>query len=118
MDKASSQPSRVLDALMGALDAPQSPLHGTPAKRAPLQSLNAPNAEPGGSNLKKRGRPLDIAREIQANAAESSGAVGDAQFLSSSFRSSPQVAGGFQLNYDRETPIRAIDVGGPDQEER
>jgi hypothetical protein len=47
-----------------------------------------------------------------------SGAVPDASFLSSSFSSSPQVPGGFQLNYDRETPLRAIDLGGDDQQEK
>ncbi|KAF8134681.1 SNF2 family N-terminal domain-containing protein [Mycena galopus ATCC 62051] len=47
-----------------------------------------------------------------------SGALADASFLSSSLGSSPVAAGGFGLNYDRETPIHAIDVGGHDQEER
>jgi len=27
-------------------------------------------------------------------------------------------AGGFRLHYDVETPLRTIDVGGPDQEQR
>ncbi|KAJ6615353.1 SNF2 family N-terminal domain-containing protein [Mycena sp. CBHHK59/15] len=121
MDKSSSQPSRVLDALLGAMNTSSDAPNGTPAKRTPLQDSNTPiwpNAEAGGSNLKKRARPLDIAREIQANSLGQFGAIADAQFLSSSFRSSPQVAGGFALNYDRETPVRAIDVGGADQQER
>jgi hypothetical protein len=44
--------------------------------------------------------------------------MADASFLSSSLSSSPVVAGGFQLNYDQETPLRAIDIGGHDQEEK
>jgi hypothetical protein len=27
-------------------------------------------------------------------------------------------AGGFSLNYDATTPLRSVDVGGPDQEQR
>jgi len=32
------------------------------------------------------------------------------------FSSGKAVAGGFALRYDTQTPLRAIDVGGPDQE--
>ena len=47
--------------------------------------------------------------------------VADAEFLADAFVSRAggrKVAGGFSLNYDVETPIRPIDVGGPDQEQR
>lgn len=30
----------------------------------------------------------------------------------------PAVGGGFHLRYDNETPIRSVDVGGPDQQQR
>ncbi|KAG7452506.1 uncharacterized protein BT62DRAFT_879840 [Guyanagaster necrorhizus] len=47
-------------------------------------------------------------------------AVAHADFLSSSLgrRSIGGGAGGFNLNYDVATPIRSIDVGGPDQQQR
>ncbi|KAJ6562842.1 SNF2 family DNA-dependent ATPase [Mycena vulgaris] len=115
MDKPATQASRVLDALLGAADAGDAS-YSNP-NRIPLQRSNTPNADASGSNLKKRAR-LDIARQAQAKSLGQSGAMADASFLSSSFSSSPQMAGGFQLNYDRDTPIRAIDVGGHDQEQR
>ncbi|KAJ7762016.1 SNF2 family DNA-dependent ATPase [Mycena maculata] len=116
MERPATQ-SRILDALLASSSTPDASL-GTPAQRLPLQNLNTPNAEAGGSNLKKRARTLDIARQLQAKSLGHSGAIADASFLSSSFSSSPHVAGGFQLNYDQETPIRSIDIGGPDQQER
>ncbi|KAJ7468732.1 SNF2 family DNA-dependent ATPase [Mycena latifolia] len=117
MEKPSTQASRVLDALLGAVDASQDAPYDTPT-RVPLQNSNTPNAEPGGSNLKKRARAVDIARQVQEKSLGHSDAIADASFLSSSLSSSPMVAGGFQLNYDRDTPLRAIDVGGYDQEQR
>ncbi|KAJ7662894.1 SNF2 family N-terminal domain-containing protein [Mycena rosella] len=121
MEKPSTQASRVLDALLGAAGAAgasEDASYNTP-KRTPFQNANTPNAEAGGSNLKKRARALDIARQAQENSMGQAGPIADASFLSSSLSSSPQIAGGgFQLNYDRDTPIRAIDVGGNDQAER
>ncbi|KAJ7085372.1 SNF2 family DNA-dependent ATPase [Mycena belliarum] len=122
MEKPSTQASRVLGALLGAADGSTSDdaPYGTP-KRSPLQNSNTPPAnalEPGGSSLKKRGRALDIARQVQEKSLGSSGAIVDAGFLSSSLSSSPRMAGGFQLNYDQETPVRAIDIGGHDQEQK
>lgn len=118
MDKPSSQPSRILDALLVAADTSRDGSHGTP-NRIPLQNSNSPVLpEAGGSNLKKRARTLDLARQVQEKLMSQSGAVADASFLSSSLSSSPAALGGFQLNYDADTPIRAIDVGGHDQEEK
>ncbi|THV01709.1 hypothetical protein K435DRAFT_836766 [Dendrothele bispora CBS 962.96] len=37
---------------------------------------------------------------------------------SRAFPAGPKVAGGFRLNYDIETPVRSIDLGGADQEEK
>ncbi|KAJ6476379.1 SNF2 family DNA-dependent ATPase [Mycena sanguinolenta] len=74
--------------------------------------------EPGGSNLKKRARTVELARKVQEKRMSQSSAITDASFLSNSLSSSPMAAGGFGLNYDSETPIRAIDVGGHDQEEK
>ncbi|KAF5337985.1 hypothetical protein D9758_014335 [Tetrapyrgos nigripes] len=34
------------------------------------------------------------------------------------FSSTPKVAGGFRLNYDSETPLKAIDIGGADQQQK
>ncbi|KAJ6490225.1 SNF2 family DNA-dependent ATPase [Mycena vitilis] len=118
MDRPSTQTSRVLDALLVAAGTSQDAPYATPAKRLPLQNSNTPNAEPGGSNLKKRARTVDLARQVQEKSLTQSPALADASFLSSSLSSSPIVAGGFQLNYDQETPLRAIDIGGPDQAER
>ncbi len=39
-----------------------------------------------------------------------------AEFLASSLASGSKLP--FNLNYDQESPIRQIDVGGPDQEQR
>jgi hypothetical protein len=119
MDKpSSSQPSRILDALLVAEDTSRDGPHGTP-NRIPLQNSNSPVLpEAGSSNLKKRARTLDLARQVQEKLMSQSGATADASFLSSSLSSSPAAHGGFQLNYDADTPIRAIDVGGHDQEER
>jgi hypothetical protein len=102
---------------MVAADTSQAASYGTPAKPVPLHT-GTPNAEPGGSNLRKRARPLDLARQVQGKLLGQSPAMADASFLSSSLSSSPVVAGGFQLNYDQETPLRAIDIGGHDQEEK
>lgn len=48
--------------------------------------------------------------------------MADAEFLSSSTGSSRRSvgggAGGFSLHYDDATPIRSIDVGGPDQQQK
>ncbi|KAJ7024175.1 SNF2 family DNA-dependent ATPase [Mycena alexandri] len=118
MEKPSTQASRILEALHVAAGASQDASYGTLATRTPLQDSNTPHPEAGGSNLKRRARPLDLARQVQAKSLGDSGAIADAGFLSSSLNSSPMVAGGFQLNYDQDTPVRAIDIGGHDQEER
>lgn len=42
-----------------------------------------------------------------------------AEFLANSLASGSKLpAAPFNLNYDQESPIRQIDVGGPDQEQR
>ncbi|KAJ6542826.1 SNF2 family N-terminal domain-containing protein [Mycena capillaripes] len=118
MDRPLTQASRILDALLVAADTSGDAPYGTPAKHTPLHNSNTANAEASGSNPKKRGRTLDLARQVQEKSLTQSPAIGDASFLSSSFSSSPMAAGGFQLNYDHETPVRAIDIGGHDQEEK
>ncbi|KAF7373229.1 SNF2 family DNA-dependent ATPase [Mycena sanguinolenta] len=115
MNPSSSQ-SRILDALLAG-DVTMDGSYGTPM-RTPLQNSNTPPAEPGGSNLRKRARTVELARKVQERLMSQSDAIADASFLSSSLSSSPMAAGGFGLNYDSETPIRAIDVGGHDQEEK
>ncbi|KAK0459781.1 SNF2 family DNA-dependent ATPase [Desarmillaria tabescens] len=67
-----------------------------------------------------RVRALREARAKQV-VSSSSQQMADAEFLSSSMargRRSIGGAGGFSLNYDDETPIRSIDVGGPDQQQK
>ncbi|KAK6977040.1 SNF2 family DNA-dependent ATPase [Favolaschia claudopus] len=118
MERPSSQPSRVLNALLASADTSMNINTGTPAKRMPLQNSNTPTPEPSGSNSKKRARVLDLARQVQERTLGEHGALVDASFLSSSLGSSPAAGGGFALNYDRETPLRAIDVGGHDQEQK
>ncbi|KAJ7619382.1 SNF2 family DNA-dependent ATPase [Roridomyces roridus] len=108
-----TQASRVLGALMASQSTGNASDASSPA--TPLRTLNA---DPSGSNPQKRARALDLARQAQAKASPYAAALADASFLSSSFTSSPYVPGGFQLNYDQDTPVRAIDVGGDDQEER
>ncbi|KAJ7156150.1 SNF2 family DNA-dependent ATPase [Mycena filopes] len=118
MERPPTQTSRILAALHVAAAASPDASNSSPARRTPLADSNTPNAEAGGSNLKKRARTLDLARQVQAKSLGDSGATADASFLSSSLNSSPVVAGGFQLNYDQNTPLRAVDIGGHDQEEK
>ncbi|KAK0210806.1 SNF2 family DNA-dependent ATPase [Desarmillaria ectypa] len=62
-------------------------------------------------------------REVRSKQAVSSSSqpMADAEFLSSSMGSRRSIgggAGGFSLNYDDEAPIRSIDVGGHDQQQK
>ncbi|KAJ7058180.1 SNF2 family DNA-dependent ATPase [Mycena amicta] len=103
--------------ILGALNADTSGAVSTdtPPRRTPLQMLSTPNTETGASKLGKRLRAVNLAQR----AIGSSDAIGDASFLSSSFSSSPAApASTFQLNYDNDTPLRSIDLGGEDQEQK
>ncbi|KAJ7583553.1 SNF2 family DNA-dependent ATPase [Mycena floridula] len=103
--------SRLLDALDGdsIFASPRTP-QTTPA-----------NAEAGSSTAKNR-QMLMTARRAQVEDLQGSQPATDVStFLAraSSSRSTPKAAGtGFRLNYDAETPIRSIDIGGPDQAQR
>ncbi|KAF8890769.1 SNF2 family N-terminal domain-containing protein [Infundibulicybe gibba] len=68
----------------------------------------------GGSEIRRRlGRVRDFSSPL------TQAAVADAPFLAGLGRSSVPVSnGGFHLNYDADTPLRPIDVGGADQQQR
>ncbi|KAF7297138.1 SNF2 family DNA-dependent ATPase [Mycena indigotica] len=106
-----TQGSRILDAL--ATPGPSSDA----SHRTPLQLLSTPNTvDSSGNTLGKRLRAANLQRQVQKGQSE---ALGDANFLSSSFSSSPApVAAGFSLNYDKDTPLRSIDLGGEDQQQK
>ncbi|KAK0450917.1 SNF2 family DNA-dependent ATPase [Armillaria borealis] len=76
------------------------------------------------SNSLATNERVRVLREALAKQAASSSSqpMADAEFLSSSMgpsrRSIGGGAGGFGLNYDDATPIRSIDVGGPDQQQK
>nr|GAT50264.1 SNF2 family DNA-dependent ATPase [Mycena chlorophos] len=106
--------SRILGALQGP---PASQDVATPPpRRTPLHASSTPNVDAGGSSLGKRLRAANITRMVNKGPND---AHGDASFLSSSFSSSPAVPmGTFGLNYDQDTPLRSIDIGGEDQEQK
>ncbi|KAF7320877.1 SNF2 family DNA-dependent ATPase [Mycena chlorophos] len=106
--------SRILGALQGP---PASQDVATPPpRRTPLHASSTPNVDAGGSSLGKRLRAANISRMVNKGPNE---AHGDASFLSSSLSSSPAVPmGTFGLNYDQDTPLRSIDIGGEDQQQK
>ncbi|KAK0197054.1 SNF2 family DNA-dependent ATPase [Armillaria mellea] len=85
-----------------------------------LTALKRPT-QPSNDGSNERVRALREALAKQA-ASSSSQPMADAEFLSSSMdpgrRSIGGGAGGFGLHYDDATPIRSIDVGGPDQQQK
>ncbi|KAF4611576.1 hypothetical protein D9613_003624 [Agrocybe pediades] len=125
--------SSLLDALDQTFMRSSSPAPvQTPLQRDPLQT---PKPEAGSSSKKDALEML-----MRAQAAQTAGmasreylellsiqdlkekAESDLQFINS-FVDTPQslsgpLRGEFNLNYDKETPVRPIDVGGPDQEQR
>ncbi|KAF8888452.1 SNF2 family N-terminal domain-containing protein [Gymnopilus junonius] len=114
--------SNVLDALdQNFLSSTDAAMDTSPVSSTPLQRdlLQTPNPTQGSSS---KMAALEAFRASQAtqDAGRMLAAV-DASYLVDSFvpsSSGRKVAGGFSLNYDMETPIRPIDVGGPDQEQR
>ncbi|KAF8958574.1 SNF2 family N-terminal domain-containing protein [Flammula alnicola] len=101
---------------------PSSNIADTPLRRNLLQTPNLKDyfdAVPGSSQKGMALEALRAARRIQD--AGRSTADNDVEFLASALASSSRMVGAapeFRLNYDQETPVRAIDVGGPDQEQR
>ncbi|CAA7262708.1 unnamed protein product [Cyclocybe aegerita] len=110
---ATNAPKKVmslLDALDQSFMSTDSP---TPA--LPTQTPDShlfPEAGPSSSAALDALRAAQSAYEISVAAA--------APFMTQSLASLGNAGrgGGFKLNYDVETPLRAIDVGGPDQEQR
>ncbi|KAE9403438.1 hypothetical protein BT96DRAFT_1016994 [Gymnopus androsaceus JB14] len=113
--------SRLLD----ALDSSMSPAPAIATPRTPLNALNTAAATPT-SSQKPNKEVLREARAAQQKEMRLTQAEGDAQLIMGPTpASTPKVAGsqiagggGFGLNYDDETPVRAIDIGGPDQQLR
>ena len=117
------------------LKTPETP-HGSQNGIQSQQSSITDYFEPGSSSKKNTTAELLRAAQARAAGVVSAGwfftlcsagdadkhvsATVDAGFLSSSLGPTPKRggAGGFNLNYDQDTPLRVIDVGGPDQERR
>jgi len=142
---ASKKPSRLLDALDSSfLPSVVANSHVSPLERPltgyPLQTPQSSNAAAvaSGSSPKKRAA-LNIARGVQGSQSMSTAASSASKYLRFKDRwcahvlvahflsgavggRTPQMPssslGGFHLNYDHETPIRTIDVGGDDQQQR
>ncbi|KDR65835.1 hypothetical protein GALMADRAFT_131232 [Galerina marginata CBS 339.88] len=95
---------------------------GTPLQRNPLQTPNLNGYFAAGPSSSKKAAALEALRAAQrVQDAGRASAANDVEFLASaidSSRASGAGGGGFRLNYDQETPLRAIDVGGPDQDQR
>ncbi|KAL0952817.1 hypothetical protein HGRIS_007042 [Hohenbuehelia grisea] len=106
--------------LLDALDSS----FGMDASGFPLVGSAAFNAEASGSNTTKEMLAQARLRQMSMKDEETEPSLTDGLFLSqamdhsSSRRSHAPVAGGFRLNYDDETPVKSIDVGGPDQQQR
>ncbi|CAK5270957.1 unnamed protein product [Mycena citricolor] len=120
MNPTGSQTSRLLGALLGTSDASQA---ATPA-RQPLQLFNSPVPEGSAAPKTRTAQLLENARRTHVGSLMGSVALSDVRFLSQSLSSAPAMglgaggAGEFNLNYDVETPLRAIDLGGDDQAEQ
>ncbi|RDB23958.1 putative ATP-dependent helicase C23E6.02 [Hypsizygus marmoreus] len=123
---ASTKYSSLLDALDSSFSCPGVSDAKPPSNLKPPATLDA-FFQPRGSSSAKAGSSQDVSRALeQARASQrqslagSSSAAGDGNFLASALARSPakQNVSGFRLNYDHETPIRSIDLGGPDQQQR
>ncbi|KAF8809842.1 SNF2 family DNA-dependent ATPase [Phlegmacium glaucopus] len=116
-----------LDQSFPLSDSPAGPTQlGTPITPVRRQRTIDHYFEAGSSSSKNSNiqEQLRIARRVhdaeQSNAAAS---LINSDYLATSMESAPPArrgggASGFGLNYDHETPLRAIDFGGPDQGQR
>ncbi|KAF8176997.1 SNF2 family DNA-dependent ATPase [Pholiota molesta] len=92
----------------------------TPLKRDPLQAPNLRdhfNARAGSSKNLRDLEALRAAQRIQDSERSPEAEIAGG-FIHSSLASGSKPATDFNLYYDKETPLRTIDVGGPDQEQR
>ncbi|KAF9468325.1 SNF2 family DNA-dependent ATPase [Collybia nuda] len=117
---ASKKSSSILDALDNTLG----PSSNSQLLFSTQERPNSLNSNPGSHNVEASGSGSALER---ARAKQRSNLVGlpstvDGEFLSQSLtQKSPRSAArssGFRLHYDQETPLRAIDLGGADQEQR
>ncbi|PPQ94269.1 hypothetical protein CVT25_004926 [Psilocybe cyanescens] len=118
---APKKPLSILDALdQSFLLTETSPNnHGTPLNRNPLQT---PKFEAGASSAKKIAATEALRNAQRSQQASQTNGDNDASFLASIVSSPGPQAGpsrpDFRIHYDQETPLRSIDVGGPDQQKR
>ncbi|KAK7452108.1 hypothetical protein VKT23_012213 [Stygiomarasmius scandens] len=105
-----SKVSRLLDALDSL---------SSPSPRAPMAPLNAEAGPSSTPNASQGKNALLQARLTQEQGKLSFGRPyeDDAEFLLGA-SAGPKAAGGFRLNYDDNTPVRSIDIGGADQQEK
>ncbi|GLB44215.1 putative SNF2 family N-terminal domain [Lyophyllum shimeji] len=122
--EASSKVSSVLSALDGFRVAPGAS-DATPIK--PTHPLFAKGSQPRPSTAVNGSQDakaaLEVARATQLQGiSEKMDEIDDLTVFARSLAPTPArsmpSAGGFRLNYDWQTPVRAIDLGGPDQEQR
>ncbi|KAG5644268.1 hypothetical protein DXG03_008753 [Asterophora parasitica] len=121
---APSKGSSLLDALDSSFStqSPDVKPNMSGASSSPLSQ--ALLSKVGGGSTQEIKQAFEMARATQRQSAASAlNQINDAAFLSSPMRRTPARqgmpgAGGFRINYDYETPLRAIDLGGPDQAQR
>ncbi|KAK7047584.1 hypothetical protein VNI00_006352 [Paramarasmius palmivorus] len=106
--------SRLLDALDKSMLTQRIPKELLP--RTPLHSLSG-NAESSVTpELLQKAREEQERQKMMSDSDED----GDLSFLTSSITGGSRIkgGGGFRLNYDNESQIKAIDVGGADQAQK
>ncbi|KIM41993.1 hypothetical protein M413DRAFT_71424 [Hebeloma cylindrosporum] len=106
-----------------ALPLEQSERSGTPLQRNLLQTPNLKHYFESGTSSSSKVRTLNDLRAAQkVQDSQRSDQDDDvADLLVNGLPSGPLKTagpGGFRLNYDKETPLRQIDLGGPDQQQR
>ncbi|KAF8921264.1 SNF2 family N-terminal domain-containing protein [Mucidula mucida] len=113
---ASGSRSRLLAALDSSMLAMETSTPAQTPTRFPLHTANSSQtADPARQAILE-------ARTKQYSQMTPSRLDTDADFLTSALshskRAGGPTAGGFKINYDQETPVRAIDIGGADQAQK
>ncbi|TFK37535.1 SNF2 family DNA-dependent ATPase [Crucibulum laeve] len=129
-NNVSNKSSSLLDALDSSFlgstgeEPEQFSSQQTPPRRNPLQNKSRAIPDYFEPNpISEARRELETARNMQRISLNVA-ANNDADLLSGLHSQTPRKAsggiggGGFRLNYDQETPLRSIDIGGPDQQQR
>ncbi|KAG6856049.1 hypothetical protein H0H87_008063 [Tephrocybe sp. NHM501043] len=115
---ASSKVSLLLNALDSSY-ATEGASTGTPGKSEslmPTKNIFAATSNLSPSRSQGMRQALNATRETQMKSIADN--MADIEESASQLIQNTPAHGGFRINYDFETPLRAIDVGGPDQTQR